>query len=123
MAPTSRQYSQGPEVRRQQPLFWMVGATWSFEWVTTSFCSGTAKSPIDFKAANRLTEQIKHILGDDLEKVLDGRDVGDLRNRLFNIELANPEADRLKRQLRDVLLRSVDPRTQEERARPYPTAV
>ncbi len=35
--------------------------------------------------------------------MLDGRDVKDLRNRLFNIErLANPEADRLKRQLRDL---------------------
>ena len=69
----------------------------------TLFASGTAKSPIDFKAANRLTEQIKQVLGDDLEKVLDGRDVKDLRNRLFNIErLANPEADRLKRQLRDL---------------------
>ena len=32
--------------------------------------------------------------------MLDGRDVKDLRNRLFNIErLANPEADRLKRLL------------------------
>ena len=69
----------------------------------TLFVSGTAKSPIDFKAAGRLTEQIKQVLGDDLEKVLDGRGVKDLRNRLFNIErLANPEADRLKRQLRDL---------------------
>ena len=69
----------------------------------TLFASGTAKSPIDFKAANRLTEQIKQVLGDDLEKVLDGRDVKDLRSRLFNHgKLANPEADRLKNQLRDL---------------------
>ena len=90
--------------KRHQPLFWMVGANMVLRMGDhTLFASGTAKSPIDFKAANRLTEQIKHILGDDLEKVLDGRDVKDLRNRLFNIErLANPEADRLKRQLRDL---------------------
>ena len=89
---------------RLQPLFWMTGANMVLRMGDhTLFASGTAKSPIDFKAANRLTEQIKHILGDDLEKVLDGRDVKDLRNRLFNIErLANPEADRLKRQLRDL---------------------
>ena len=36
----------------------------------TLFASGTAKSPIDFKATSRLTEQIKQVLGDDLEKVL-----------------------------------------------------
>ena len=90
--------------KRHQPLFWMVGANMVLRMGDhTLFASGTAKSPIDFKAANRLTEQIKHILGDDLEKVLDGRDVKDLRNRLFNIErLANPEADRLKGQLRDL---------------------
>ena len=92
----------------------------------TLFVSGTAKSPIDFKAANRLTEQIKQVLGDDLEKVLDGREVKDLRNRLFNIgRLANPEADRLKRQLPGLVLlrRSVDPRTQKERARPCPATL
>ena len=90
--------------KRHQPLFWMTGANMVLRMGDhTLFASGTAKSPIDFKAANRLTEQIKQILGDDLEKVLDGGDVKDLRNRLFNIErLANPEADRLKRQLRDL---------------------
>ncbi|MBT3567572.1 MAG: sulfatase-like hydrolase/transferase [Opitutae bacterium] len=90
--------------KRHQPLFWMTGANLVLRMGDhTLFVSGTAKSPIDFKAANRLTEQIKQVLGDDLEKVLDGRDVKDLRNRLFNIErLANPEADRLKRQLRDL---------------------
>ena len=90
--------------KRHQPLFWMVGANMVLRMGDhTLLASGTAKSPIDFKAANRLTEQIKQVLGDDLEKVLDGRDFKDLRNRLFNIErLANPEADRLKRQLRDL---------------------
>ena len=90
--------------KRHQPLFWMTGANMVLRMGDhTLFAYGTAKSPIDFKAANRLTEQIKQILGDDLEKVLDGRDIKDLRNRLFNIErLANPEADRLKRQLRDL---------------------
>jgi len=90
--------------KRHQPLFWITGANMVLRMSDhTLFASGTAKSPIDFKAASRLTEQIKQVLGDDLEKVLDGRDVKDLRNRLFNIErLANPEADRLKRQLRDL---------------------
>ena len=42
--------------------------------------SGTAKSPIDFKAANRITEQIKLVLGDDLEKAggMELRSTGDL---------------------------------------------
>ena len=41
----------------------------------TLFVSGTAKSPIDFKAANRITEQIKLVLGEDLEKELGGMDL------------------------------------------------
>jgi hypothetical protein len=65
----------------------------------TLFASVTAKSPIDFKTANRITEQIKQVLGDDLEKVLDGME---LRSRLFNGRLANPEAERLRNQLRDL---------------------
>ena len=89
---------------RHQPLFWITGSNMVIRMGDhTLFASGTAKSPIDFKAASRLIEQIKQVLGDDLEKVLDGRDVKDLRNRLFNIErLANPEADRLRRQFRDL---------------------
>ena len=89
---------------RHQPLFWMTGANMVLRMGDhTLFAYGTAKSPIDFKAANRLTEQIKQVLGDDLEKVLDGRDIKDLRNRLFNHgKLANPEANRLKNQLRDL---------------------
>jgi arylsulfatase A len=90
--------------KRHQPLFWITGANMVIRMGDhTLFASGTAKSPIDLKAESRLTEQIKQVLGDDLDKVLDGSDVKDLRNRLFNIErLPNPEADRLKRQLRDL---------------------
>ena len=44
-------------------------------------------------------EQVKEVLGDDLEKELNGMD---LRSRLFNGNLANPEADRLRNQLRNM---------------------
>ena len=85
---------------RHQPLFWMTGANMVLRMGDyTLFLSGTAKSPIDFKTANRLTEQIKQVLGNDLEKVLDGMD---LRSRLFNGRLNHPEADRLRNQLRDL---------------------
>jgi arylsulfatase A len=89
---------------RHQPLFWTSESSMVMRVGDhTLFASSTAKSPIDFNAANRLTEQIKEVLGDDLEKVLDGMDVKDLRSRLFNHgRLANPEADRLKNQLRDL---------------------
>jgi arylsulfatase A len=90
--------------KRHQPLFWMsAGPMVMRVGDHTLFASVTAKSPIDFKTADRLTEQIKEVLGDDLEKVLDGMDVKDLRSRLFNHgRLANPKADRLKNQLRDL---------------------
>ena len=85
---------------RHQPLFWMSeGPMVMRVGDHTLFASVTAKSPIDFKAANRLTEQIKEVLGDDLEKVLDGLE---LRARLFNGKLANPEAERLRNQFRDL---------------------
>jgi arylsulfatase A len=89
---------------RHQPLFWMSeGPMVMRVGDHTLFASVTAKSSIDFKVADRLTEQIKEVLGDDLEKVLDGMDVKDLRSRLFNHgRLANPEADRLRNQLRDL---------------------
>ena len=63
----------------------------------TLFAFGTAKSPIDFKTANRLMGQVKEILGDDLEKELGGMD---LRSRMFNGKFANPEANRLRDQHR-----------------------
>ncbi|MEM7395267.1 MAG: sulfatase-like hydrolase/transferase, partial [Verrucomicrobiota bacterium] len=86
---------------RHQPLFWMSeGPMVMRVGDHTLFASVTAKSPIDFKAADRLMEQIKEILGDDLENVLDGMD---LRSRLFNNgRLAHPEAERLRNQLRDL---------------------
>ena len=86
--------------KRHQPLFWMTGANMVLRMGDhTIFASGNAKSPIDFKAANRLTEQIKQVLGDDLEKVLGGME---LRSRLFNGRLNHPEADRLRNKLRDL---------------------
>ena len=83
---------------RHQPLFWMVGANMVLRVGDhTLFASGTAKSPIDFKTANRLMEQVKEVLGDDLEKELGGMD---LRSRMFNGKFANPEANRLRDQHR-----------------------
>ena len=86
--------------KRHQPLFWMNGANMVLRMGShTLFTSGTARSPIDFKAANRLMDQIKEVLGDDLEKELGGMD---FRSRLFNGSLANPEARRLQQQHRDL---------------------
>lgn len=85
---------------RHQPLFWMNESSMVIRVGDhTLFASSTAKSPIDFKAANRLTEQIKEVLGDDLERVLGGME---LRSRLFNGKLDHPEADRLRHQLREM---------------------
>ena len=85
---------------RHQPLFWMSESSMVMRAGDhTLFASSTAKSPIDFKAANQLMEQIKEVLGDDLEEVLGGMD---LRSRLFNGKLPHPEADRLRNQLRDM---------------------
>jgi arylsulfatase A len=79
---------------RHQPLFWMSEANMVMRVGNhTLFASSTAKSPIDFKAADRLIEQIKEVLGDDLEKELGGMV---LRSRLFNGNFANPEANRLR---------------------------
>ncbi|MEC8304759.1 MAG: sulfatase-like hydrolase/transferase [Planctomycetota bacterium] len=83
---------------RHQPLFWMVGANMVLRTGDhTLFAFGTAKSPIDFKTANRLMEQVKEVLGDDLEKELSGMD---LRSRMFNGKFAKPEANRLRDQHR-----------------------
>jgi arylsulfatase A len=92
--------TQSGNFTRHQPLFWMSESNMVMRVGDhTLFASSTAKSPIDFKAANRLTEQIKEVLGDDLERVLGGTD---LRSRLFNGKLPHPEADRLRNQLRDM---------------------
>lgn len=86
--------------KRHQPLFWMSDANMVLRMGDhTLFATGTAKSPIDFKTADRLMKQIKEVLGDDLEKELGGLD---FRSRLFNGSFANPEANRLQRQHRDL---------------------
>jgi arylsulfatase A len=92
--------TQSGNFTRYQPLFWMSESNMVMRVGDhTLFASSTAKSPIDFKAANRLTEQIKEALGDDLEEVLGGME---LRSRLFNGKLDHPEAERLRNQLRDM---------------------
>ncbi len=86
------------EFTRHQPLFWMSEANMVMRVGDhTLFASSTAKSPIDFKTADRLMEQVKEVLGDDLEKELGGMD---LRSRMFNGNFANPEANRLRDQHR-----------------------
>ena len=83
---------------RHQPLFWMAEANMVMRVGDhTLFASSTAKSPIDFKTADRLMEQVKEVLGDDLEKELGGMD---LRSRMFNGKFANPEANQLRDQHR-----------------------
>ena len=85
---------------RHQPLFWMSEANMVMRVGDhTLFASSTAGSPIDFKTADRLMKQIKEVLGDDLEKELGGMD---FRSRLFNGRFANPEANRLRDQHRDL---------------------
>ena len=76
MVPTSLRYSEVRQIQEASAaLLDDEGANMVLRMGDhTLFVSGTAKSPIDFKAAGRLTEQIKQVLGDDLEKVLDGRD-------------------------------------------------
>ena len=84
--------------KRHQPLFWMGDANMVMRVGShTLFASSTAKSPIDFKTADRLMEQVKEVLGDDLEKELGGME---LRSRMFNGSFANPEANRLRAQFR-----------------------
>ena len=83
---------------RHQPLFWMAEANMVMRVGDhTLFATSTAKSPIDFKTADRLMQEVKEVLGDDLEKELGGMD---LRSRMFNGNFANPEANRLRDQHR-----------------------
>jgi YVTN family beta-propeller protein len=85
---------------RQRPLFWMSQASMVMRRGDhTLFTSGTAKSPIAFKTADRLIKQVEEALGDDLEKELGGLD---LRTRMFNGRFANPEANRLQKQHREL---------------------
>ena len=86
--------------QRHQPLFWMSQANMVLRMGDhTLFASGTAGSPIDFKASNRLIKQVEDVLGDDLENELGGLD---LRSRMFNGRFKNPEANRLQRQHREL---------------------
>ena len=83
---------------RHQPLVVMSDASMVMRVGNhTLFASSTARSPIDIKTADRLMEQVKEVLGDDLEKELDGMN---LRSRMFNGNFANPEANRLRAQFR-----------------------
>ncbi|HIF31711.1 MAG TPA: hypothetical protein EYQ75_08590, partial [Planctomycetaceae bacterium] len=83
---------------RHQPLFWMNGTTMALRMGDyTLLAPGTTKLPYDSVTINRLLNQTKAALGDDLEKELGGLD---LRSRMFNGRFANPEADRLRNQFR-----------------------
>ena len=85
---------------RHQPLFWMNGSTMVLRMGDhTLLAPSTARLPFDNAKANRLLQQTKLALGDDLEKELGGLD---LRSRMFNGQFANPEANRLRHQLRDL---------------------
>ena len=83
---------------RHQPLVVMSDASMVMRVGDhTLFASSTARSPTDIKTAERLMEQVKEVLGDDLEKELGGLN---LRSRMFNGNFANPEANRLRAQFR-----------------------
>ncbi|MDB4397290.1 sulfatase-like hydrolase/transferase, partial [Akkermansiaceae bacterium] len=83
---------------RHQPLVVMSDASMVMRVGDhTLFASSTARSPTDIKTAERLMEQVKEVLGDDLEKELGGLN---LRSRMFNGNFANLEANRLRAQFR-----------------------
>ena len=88
----------------------------------TLFASATSGSPIDLKTADRLMKQIKEVLGDDLDKELGGMD---FRSRLVNGNgrFANPEANRLRDQHRDLYYfnEAWIPELKKGRDRPCPT--
>ena len=83
---------------RHQPLFWMNGSTMALRMGDhTLLAPSTARLPFDNAKANRLLQQTKLALGDDLEKELGGLD---LRTRMFNGRFANREANRLRDEFR-----------------------
>lgn len=83
---------------RHQPLFWMNGSTMALRMGDyTLLAPSTARLPFDHAKANRLLQQTKTALGDDLEKELGGLD---LRSRMFNGRFANPQANRLRDEFR-----------------------
>ena len=85
---------------RHQPLFWMNGSTMALRLGDlTLLAPSTTRLPFDNAKANRLLQQTKLALGDDLEKELGGLD---LRSRMFNGRFANREANRLRDEFRSL---------------------
>ena len=85
---------------RHQPLFWMNGSTMALRIGShTLLAPNTARLPFDTAKANRLLQQTKTALGDNIEKELGGLD---LRSRMFNGRFANPEANRLRDEFRSL---------------------
>ena len=85
---------------RHQPLFWMNGSTMALRMGShTLLAPSTARLPFDHAKANRLLQQTKTALGDNIEKELGGLD---LRSRMFNGRFANPEANRLRDEFRSL---------------------
>ncbi|MEM9643859.1 MAG: sulfatase-like hydrolase/transferase [Planctomycetota bacterium] len=85
---------------RHQPLFWMNGSTMALRVGDyTLLAPNTARLPFDNAKANRLMQQTKLALGDDLEKELGGLD---LRSRMFNGRFANRAANRLRDEFREL---------------------
>ena len=85
---------------RHQPLFWMNGSTMALRMGShTLLAPSTARLPFDAAKANRLLQQTKTALGDNIEKELGGLD---LRSRMFNGRFANPEANRLRDEFRSL---------------------
>ena len=85
---------------RHQPLFWMNGSTMALRMGShTLLAPSTARLPFDNTKANRLLEQTKTALGDNIEKELGGLD---LRSRMFNGRFADPEANRLRNEFRSL---------------------
>ena len=85
---------------RHQPLFWMNGSTMALRMGDhTLLAPITARLPFDNTKANRLLEQTKTALGDNIEKELGGLD---LRSRMFNGQFADPEANRLRNEFRSL---------------------
>ncbi|MBO25975.1 MAG: hypothetical protein CMI33_05195 [Opitutales bacterium] len=83
---------------RHQPLFWMNGFTMAMRMGDhTLLVPSTARLPFDNAKANRLLQQTKLALGEDLEKELGGLD---LRSRMFNGRFTNREANRLRDEFR-----------------------
>ena len=85
---------------RHQPLFWMNGSTMALRMGShTLLAPSTVRLPFDSAKANRLLQQTKTALGDNIEKELGGLD---LRSRMFNGRFANPEANRLRDEFRSL---------------------